>query len=402
MMKASIRLLFTAVVIAGMLMAASGAHALDAGGRLRVQGDFEQDQDPRGQFTLNAWARLFPELRGDATAELLIEGAILYVIDDFAAADLEYFTASATLPARLGDQSVLGLRGGRYQLTDSGGLVVDHRADGVSLSLDYPGIGLRLAGGYTGLLLKQNASIRMSAEDLTDLLDQQTTTASPRLIALLEISFPELVWRQNVLLGGVAQFDRQSGDEDLIDTQYAYLGLNGRLFPGFYYETVGLAGGVQYSDDALDVDTSGIMLAASHRFLIFMDSLASSVISMRALYASADDDDFKAFMPITQPDLVTLSPIVAANLLFGSLEYSLRPFGGADSHVLQNVGLTAYGAALFDADPTGDDAYRGTEAGGRISLRPFSDIGGSIQVGAFVPDEGDTTVYGRIEFSTSF
>ncbi|TVQ37509.1 MAG: hypothetical protein EA384_11620 [Spirochaetaceae bacterium] len=401
-MKRPTRLPLLFLVLSGLLAGGSNLVALDAGGRFRAQGDFEQHEDPRGRLTLNAWAKLFPHLQGDATAELLIEGTVLYVIDDVAAADLEYFTARATLPARLGEQSVLGLKGGRYQLADSGGLVVDHRADGLGISLDYPRVGLRLAGGYTGLLLKQNAAIRMSAEDLTDLLDEQTTTASPRLIALMEVEFPELFARQSILLGGVAQFDRQSGDEDLVDTQYAYLGLSGRLFPGFYYQTVGLVGGRQDTDDALDIDTSGIMLAGSHRFLIFVDALASSVVSMRALYASAEDNDFKAFLPITQPDLVTLSPIVASDLLLGSIEYSFRPFGGADSEVLQNVGLGAYGAAVFAADPTKDGAYRGTEAGGRISLRPFSDIGGSVQVGAFIPDDGDARVYGRIEFSTSF
>jgi len=390
------------ILAAGLLLAPETARGLDSGGRLQSQGDFEENEDPRGRFTLGAWAKLFPELEGDATAELLIEGIVLYIVDDVAAADLEYFTGKAALPAVLGPQSVLGLTGGRYQLSDSGGLVVDHRADGLAASLDYPRIGLRLAGGYTGMLLKENASIQMSFADLTDLLDDQRTTAPPRWITLLEVEFPELVLRQDLLLGGVAQFDMQSGDEDLIDTQYGYLSLGGRVFSGLYYETVGLVGGVQYSDDARDVDTSGVMFAGSHRFRIFIDALARSVISLRGFYASADDEDFEAYTPITQPDLITLTPITTPDVLLASGEYSLRPFYSAESEVLQNVGVGGYGAAVFAADPTAADAYRGTEAGGRINLRPFSDIGGSLQVGVFIPEEGDTTVYGRVEFSTSF
>ncbi|NBB91457.1 MAG: hypothetical protein GVY23_09705 [Spirochaetes bacterium] len=390
------------IVAAGLLLAPATARGLDSGGRLQSQGDFEENEDPRGRFTLGAWAKLFPELEGDATAELLIEGLVLYIVDDVAAADLEYFTGKAALPAVLGPQSVLGLTAGRYQLSDSGGLVVDHRADGLAVSLDYPRIGLRLAGGYTGMLLKENASIQMSFADLTDLLDDQRTTAPPRWITQLEVEFPELVLRQNLLLGGVAQFDMQSGDEDLIDTQYGYLSLSGRVFSGFYYETVGLIGGVQYTDDTRDVDTSGVMFAGSHRFRIFIDALARSVISLRGVYASADDDDFEAYTPITQPDLITLTPVTTPDLLLASGEYSFRPFYAAESEVLQNVGVGGYGAAVFGADPTASDAYRGTEAGGRINMRPFSDIGGSVQVGVFIPEEGNTTVYGRVEFSTSF
>ena len=378
------------------------AHSLDSGGRLQSRGEFAENEDPAGRFTLGAWAKLFPELEGNASAELLIEGIVLYIVDDVAAADLQYFTGTAALPGTLGPQSVLSLTGGRYQLFDNGGLVVDHRADGLEASLDYPQIGLRLAGGYTGMLLKENASIQMSFADLTDLLDDQRTTAPPRWITLLEVSFPELVLRQDLLLGGVAQFDMQGSDEDVIDTQYGYLSLSGRVFSGLYYETVGLIGGVQYTDDARDIDTSGIMFSGSHRFRIFIDALARSVISMRGYYASADDDDFEAYAPITEPDLVTLSPITAPDLLLASGEYSFRPFYAAESELLQNVGVGGYGAAVFGADPTATDAYRGTEAGGRIDVRPFSDIGGSVQVGVFIPEEGDTTLYGRVEFSTSF
>lgn len=379
------------------------AVALDAGGRLRMQGDFEQDEDPRGRLTLNAWTRLFPQLQGEATAELLIEGTAIFQFDDYAAADLEYLTARAALPGALGENSVFRVRGGRYQLRDRVGLIVDHRVDGLGVGVDYPRVGVRLAGGYTGLLLKQNASIVMSAGDVTDQFDEFTTTAPPRWIGQLEIDFPELFARQTLVLGGIVQHDRRSGNEDTVDTQYGYFGLSGRIAGGLYYQTGGVYGGVQRKDasPAID-DKSGSMIAASHRFLLFMESLARSVVSVRGLYASGSDDQFKGYTPITSVNTITLAPVPVSDLLLGSAEYTLRPFFRSQSQLARNIGFSAYGAALFAADPTGDDAYRGTETGARIALRPFSDIGGSIKVGAFIPDEGDVTVRGRIEFSTSF
>ncbi len=392
----------TAAMAVLVLMVSVSAGALDAGGRLRVQGDWEQDEDPQGRMTLNAWARLYPQLQGDATAELLIEGVAIFQFDDFAAADLEYFTARVAVPGLLGDNSVFRARGGRYQLRDRIGLIVDHRVDGIGFGVDYPTASIRIAGGYTGLLLKQNASIVMSAGDITDQFDEFTTTAPPRWIGQLEVDFPELFARQTVVLGGIVQHDRRSTNEDTVDTQYGYLGLSGRLAGGLYYQTGGVFGGVQRKDDALGIDSSGSMVAASHRFVLFMESLASSVFTLRGLYASGSDGDFEPYTPITSVSTIPLAPVPVSDLLLGSAEYTFRPFHRSESDIARNIGLTAYGAAIFTADPTADDAYRGTEAGGRIALRPFSDIGGSIKVGAFIPDEGDVTVRGRVEFSTSF
>lgn len=386
-----------------MAVVSVSAVALDAGGRLRVQGDFEQDEDPRGRMTLNAWTRLFPQLQGDATAELLIEGTAIFQFDDFAAADLEYLTARVALPGVLGEDSVFRLRGGRYRLRDRVGLIVDHRVDGLGLGVDYPRVGVRLAGGYTGLLLKQNASIVMSAGDVTDQFDEFTTTAPPRWIGQLEIDFPELFARQTLILGGIVQHDRRSSDEDTVDTQYGYIGLSGRIVGGLYSQTGGVYGAVQRKDASPTIDpVSGSMVAVSQRFVLFAESLARSVFAVRGLYASGSNGDVEDYTPITSVDTIALAPVPTADLLLGSAEYTFRPFFRSESEIARNIGLTAYGVTLFDSDPTADDGYRGTEAGGRIALRPFSDIGGSIRVGAFIPDEGDVTVRGRVEFSTSF
>ncbi len=386
-----------------LVLVTVSAAALDAGGRLRVQGDFEQDEDPRGRMTLNAWTRLFPQLQGEATAELLIEGTAIFQFDDFAAADLEYLTARVALPGVLGEDSVFRLRGGRYQLRDRVGLIVDHRVDGLGLGVDYPRVGVRLAGGYTGLLLKQNSSIVMSLGDVTDQFDEFTTTAPPRWIGQLEVDFPELFARQTLVLGGIVQHDRRSGEEDTVDTQYGYLGLSGRIAGGLYYQSGGVFGAVQRKDASPAVDdVSGSMVAASHRFVLFAESLSRSVFTVRGLYASGGNGDFEDYTPITSVSTIALAPVPTADLLLGSAEYTFRPFFRSQSEIARNIGLTAYGVALFDSDPTADDAYHGTEAGGRIALRPFSDIGGSIRVGAFIPEEGDVTVRGRVEFSTSF
>ena len=399
--RAAVARLMIAVSI--FLLIAAGASALDAGGRLRVQGDFEQDEDPRGRMTLNAWARLYPQLQGEATAELLIEGTAIFQFDDFAAADLEFLTARVAVPGLLGENSVFRARGGRYQLRDRVGLIVDHRIDGLGFGVDYPSASVRIAGGYTGLLLKQNASIVMSAGDVTDQFDEFTTTAPPRWIGQVEMDFPELFARQTLVLGGIVQHDRRSSNEDTVDTQYGYLGLSGRIAGGLYYQTGGVFGAIQRKDESPMVDdVSGTMVAASHRFVLFMESLAQSVFTLRGLYASGSDGDFEPYTPITSVSTIPLAPVPVSDLLLGTAEYTFRPFHRSESDIARNIGLTAYGAAFFSADPTEDDSYRGTEAGGRIALRPFSDIGGSIRVGAFIPDEGDVTVRGRVEFSTSF
>ena len=376
--------------------------AFDFGGRLRSQVDLVQDEDARAQFKLGAWAAFAPALSGEATAEILIEGTLLSVIDGYTLADLEYLRAGFLFPTAIGPSSVLAIEAGRYQLSDPTGLVIDHRIDGLQVVLETPRVTLRTAAGYSGLLLKDNAAIRMSSADLADLLDDDTITASPRIVLLSDARFPELMGRTSLVVGGVLQFDRRSGSGDRIDTQYGYLGLDGIITRNLYYDATGVIGGVTFRETADGDADSGLATAGMARLTFFPPVVFESVVQLAGLYASGSDGTLDAYTPITQPDYGLLFDTALSDLFLASLDFSFQPLARRLGGGYPQLELGTYGAALWSAGVGEADSYRGAEFGLRIAARPFSDLGGSVRFAGFVPDDGETRLYGRIEISTSF
>ncbi|TVR06160.1 MAG: hypothetical protein EA403_01120 [Spirochaetaceae bacterium] len=396
------RWMLTAVALLVAALPVAQLGAVDFGGRLRSQVDFSQDDDTRAQFKLGAWAAFEPALAGDATAQFLIEGTLLTVTDTYTIADLEYLRAGLVLPGTLGPRSVLGIEAGRYQLADATGLVIDHRIDGLQVILDAPWLTFRAAAGHSGLLLKDNATIRMSASDLADLLDDDTITASPRIVLLSEARFPELIGRNSLVTGGVVQFDRRSGDGDRIDTQYGYLGLDGIIARNLYYDAVGVIGGVQYRENAGDDARTGVAVAGLARLTHFSPVAPGAIVQLTTLYASGSDSTFDFYTPITQPDTGLLEVTALSDLFLASLDLSFQPLARRFGDGFPQLALGAYGAGVWNANVGTADSYRGSELGLRVTARPFSDLGGSVRLASFLPDDGEARFSGRIEISTSF
>ena len=95
---------------------------------------------------------------------------------------------------------------GRLMLSDFTTRVLSHEADGASLDLEFSGLSLNVAAGYTGLVTKGASTIELSKADLNDYTNTGVNFASPRVIELVQLTLLALPG-QRIAVSALAQQD---------------------------------------------------------------------------------------------------------------------------------------------------------------------------------------------------
>jgi hypothetical protein len=308
--------------------------------------------------------------------------------------------------------------------------VLDHRVDGLRFSLATRWGRLRAGAGYTGLLLKPTSDIELSKLDTADEAKVDVRLAPSRLIEQLEITFAELVLRQDVVFSAVLQQDLRPTDETRddrgrVDTQYYGLGVAGPVWRNLFHETFGYAGtGSMISGQAGVYERRSIrswLAGGSLRYLL--PSFLQSYVELGGVYASGDadhrtflegnaEDSSTLFLPISgeKPGLV-FAPVVG-NLAYGRLALATKPF----TSVMENSSPpylspreTGFSSLQIIAEtfvffrPTtgpisepglndaSESTYLGTEVDLRLQARPLSDLGLALSSGVFLPNTGEVS-----------
>lgn len=395
-----------AVVLAG----AVAAGAQDFGANINI-GSSIHEQRPAFRSVVSGWFRLDPRIDDNPTLRLLAEASVtnitrLHVDGEWTSAillDIDSFRADGILPGFPTPETVSRARLGRFRLAEPSGLVFSNRLDGLRLSAEMPAIDIVAGGGYTGLIATHNSAIAMTMSDRLDDADGEVVFGSPRIVATAHLGFPELFDRQTLTVGGLAQWDmRNEDDADRLDSQYAFLRLDGPIAPGLYYDS---AAGVSFQQPTGTPDDDPIIgLTARGRLEYYMGPQDMSLITVRARYGSGPGDVFGEFVPVTAPDLGVLRGFDAGDLLAATLNYDIRPFVASPSRAARNLQFSAYGSGAFRADPTAGDGFRGVEVGTRVTARLLSDFGARLWLAGFLPGEEDSDpeVLGRLELSASF
>jgi hypothetical protein len=133
---------------------------------------------------------------------------------------------------------------GRFTLSDFTKEVLFHRIDGLKMSFCYPAFVFSFGFGYTGLLLRPTSNIVLNRIDDAEKEDDDVWLGSPRLIALMELQFPDIFTGQDLFASIILQKDVRNkddmvkeGTEDTVETD-----------EGGYYDSIyfgaGLSGGI--------------------------------------------------------------------------------------------------------------------------------------------------------------
>jgi hypothetical protein len=380
--------------------------------------------------------------------ELNMEGYYRFaIVDPMHLYSLDRLEFSADFPVLGASPFLFGLSLGRLRAADFTSYIVSHPLDGGRLTFRNSFLNAEFTGGFTGFLFKGESLLVMSIED-KNYAPSLMPLVPPRLIGVLTLNFPELFLAQTVNLSVVGQLDLHSESEviqagpaaapDLsnggrIDSLYTGLGINGRLFPQFFYEFYfyfEFGRTLSYDYTALLYQYVPIYSFLSGlKFDWYLSDTPKAKLSLDAIVASGDRDyeNFlegntdtysNQFIPITRPTIGLVFTQQLTNLIIGRLEFSMRPFSNQALNVWKNLevavaALTYFRASLSDvSDSRGlnsgsTEYYLGSEADLITSFKPLADLGLEIAFGLFLPNNyTDTSAFsptGRnIEFLARF
>jgi hypothetical protein len=375
---------------------------------------------------------------------LAVQGSFTYTYDSLSNSphsvllDVDSLKIAGDFPLQGTRPSLFTFTVGRFPLADFSRQVLDTTIDGMELRWRGARLNATLAAAFTGLELEPASSVNMTWADI----NSTSAFAPPRVVEMLELHFPELFLRQDLLVAVLAQQDLRSQDQPgiqpegpapevvgrggLLSTEYLGLSLRGPLSGSLYYDVfayLGTGRTLSYIEATSTYSYEWLVSALTGGGLrYFREQWLNSRVELRFLLATGDTDytvqftegnrDGLAatFVPITPAELALVFSPKAGNLALLSLSYSIKPI-----EILQ-TGLTA---AVFvrptlglisdsQVDKTSDSRYLGSEIDATAKLRPWSDLGMALSLGIFLPGgafpagERDSRFRGRLEISLSF
>ena len=417
-----------AFLLALASLAAGSTAALDFGGSIDSATTVEQADSLtlKEEATLSGWARLML----GKSLELYTRGSYTYTIDTPVLLDLDAGWLKGEWDTADGP-SLFELTLGRFRASDFSRLVLDHTLDGFQLAFSYPNAVLRASAGFTGLIQKPRSDIVISKTDEADVNRAAVLFAPPRLVGSFGVELLNVLGSQSLKLAMLFQEDLRLDDDNvleageenffpnqggLLDTQYLGAGLSGPLGGSLYYDlfVFGNTGQMlSYVEDDESITSSSYQYEPIVAFLggagvRYFAPVLSSVVGLRALYASGDEDAISvvegntdgwalAFIPISQSDRALVFSPQLGNLLVGEASFSIKPFGGLGVPALANlqamVKVMVFGRPTTGPvseggiDPASDSMYLGSEVDVTINYRPFSDLGIALNGGVFLPGD---------------
>jgi len=385
-----------------------------------------------------------------------MQGSYTYAIGHPYFFDLDHFYLDGMFPEAVGSSSLLNLNLGRFVFSDFSGNILDHNVDGLRLELNYPKVIFTLSAGYTGLLFKESSSVILSKADSSDSSKGDILFAPPRIVGAVELLFPELFARQDLVISCLAQQDFRGEDEIVaagevneilgkggkLHSQYYGLGLSGPLSSSFFYDSYFyLESGktLSYTADSSSVTDYSYEYTLLLSYLFggglryYMKGDHFSKIEFNFLFSSGDEDyesfiegntadNAGSFVPISRPDLGLVFSPQLGNIFSAELSYSTKPLAKKGYKGLENLQTILKTVAFFrpttgpisegGIDTSSDSLYLGTEIDTIINFRPFSDLGISLTAGLFIPNNGSGGAFletdrelealARLDFSFSF
>jgi len=328
--------------------------------------------------------------------------------------------------------SQLVFRIGRFAIADTTEMVLNDNIDGLEIGWASMIANTILSVGYTGLQWERVSTVSLSREDEKD----TDNLAPPRLVGSLQAQFPELFYRQDLLVSILFQQDLRpegsdfetSGTGGKLSSQYFGLGLEGPLFSSLYYDTFAYlgTGSTPSIIDGTPQYSPIFSLLTGFTLRYYFEEFHNSKAELHFLFSSGDKDFMElidgfyegntaeranVFVPISRQQLaVAFSPRLG-NLVVAEMGYSIKPIDVLQAMLKGFIFFRPTIGPISDLriDSLSESKYLGTEIDCILNFRPFSDLGTALSLGLFLPKGGafDSTYQkaefqGKLEISFSF
>lgn len=420
------------------LLAAATAFGQEFGGTLGSDTGYAQTSS--GTFSLYERADVWAKLPLAPAVHFQVQASFAYSLDTASmasslaaapfGADLDVLKLSLSMTRPQPDILSASLAMGRYPFSDPTRLVFSSKMDGFSLGFQFPVLQASFHFGTTGLLFNNASGVVVSATDRTLSADASRLFGSPRFVGMSELAFSPL-FGQSIVLAILVQEDLrpfvqsvtgipdslleewstayQPGKGGALGTQYATLKASGQIVNGLFYEafsTLGMGRLLSYLPDTLSSTGYSYQYAPVLSFLgggnltLYLPSLLSSVVGLRGICASGDQDADTAtegnsegsatqFIPLTATALGTVFSPKLTNIAFLELSWMVKPIQSlrfqTGAKLMGFFRPTTGPISLPGLSPDSTSPYLGTEVDWTSSYRILSDLGVSLNLGAFVP-----------------
>jgi hypothetical protein len=296
----------------------------------------------------------------------------------------------------------LRLAFGRVPFRENLSAVMAGLFDGAAVDLNIGGG--RLNGGlfFTGLLYKKTAHIYLGLQDRKDYSDKDVYFASRRLAAALHWEKTSVFdTRNNLVLGGICQFDLNDTDEGI---HSQYLEAEFTLPFGAYFNTV--SGAVIELAEPSGEDPYAAFALSTELQWFLPTAVSDALIISSSFSSGAWNDGWGGFIPLTAKAQGKILRPMLSGIALVEAAYSAR-FHQSFSAVISGAYFfrtdkTTYAAPDMDAGSA--SPLLGGEIYGGLSWAPFSDVLFSLGGGVFLPQTGkvfshDAQVTYRIELA---
>ena len=308
---------------------------------------------------------------------------------------------------------------GRYLLTEPTGLIANQPVDGSKLDFDFNGIGLKIAAGYTGLVMRSTTTLVLSLADQRS----EDFLASPRFFGAFESSIPLAASGHTLTVAALAQQDLtptsklvnewsttpEADKGGKVDTEYLTLKADGPLADKVFYTAFATFEAGRTLSFLTDSSNSSFYeykpitaFLGGVQASWFVPELLSAAFSFRALFASGDGDVDSPYEGNTKDNSTFFSPVNTtvlgavfnpglSNLGYYELNGSVKPIAGQEFvvgskllgfHRLVTGTMNASGVLRLGP------IWLGEELDVYSSWQPYSDLSLTASVGAFLPTSG--------------
>lgn len=290
--------------------------------------------------------------------------------------DIGRFEWEGIAGAVFGDQSRLQWAVGRTQFNDYSGRVLSTLLDGAKITMGFGNIALGLGAGYTGLLNKKAALLLIDQGDFDIYEDESLYFAPGRLIAQASVLLSEVV-NMDMGLQFISQLDIGNPDgtpTDKTNSLYFEPFIEGRLGRSFRWRTWYTVGVIQDPDSAVSM-AGGLRLRYSD------PELSALKVSLEGLWAGANAEEGKMFIPISVSVVGKASKTLFRDLSALVMDVSLSPTSW--------LGLGLNYAILMSGDfAEKENFYKGSDISANFKLNIARDLSFDILGGIYIPDEG--------------
>lgn len=387
----------------------------DWGGIFENNSEYESLDEELTQFNRIAlWGRgeFSPELN------LYAKGGYIFSYEDEEVEHLPDLSA-LYLYGRSNDYFSTGLdyRIGRFRVSDPGGFILNSPADGFRLFFPGTRLPVMVGVGFTGLVFIDSSEISMTPADEYETLDEDAVLAAPRLIQYVSGRYTDLPGGTSLSFSLIGQEDLRTDDfiEDYVPgsgqlhTQYARLGVEGRITPDLFYSVSGTLQTGQYliPDPSENYNYLAGMGHGSLKY--YPDYDMSPVLSLEVLCSSGDSwshrsgwmgdvgddtDMLHRFTGVTKSTKGLVYAAQAGNLLYADLSTSLKPLETVQLILSSITFFRVVDGPVSDtsiSETSGNDLYLGEEIDFTVNWRPYSDLGFALNSGVFLPNSSVIT-----------